>query len=173
MQDKAKAAYFVPLFQPAASPEDAATLATVKTEAICDPFDVVILGMGTDGHTASFFPGGDNLYEALDLDEQGVTDDDIVALASSPHASRLTQLNARFNVLTERGIDALAASPYLKKLEVVNLEPNQLDPVDRLEYYDETHQHAVPTEAGRRLEERYGPLRWLRRAPPAPAGIST
>ncbi len=69
LQDKAKAAYFVPLFQPAASPEDAATLATVKTEAICDPFDVVILGMGTDGHTASFFPGGDNLYEALDLDE--------------------------------------------------------------------------------------------------------
>jgi 6-phosphogluconolactonase len=69
LQNAAKDAYFVPLYQPFAEVDDAATLATVKTEAICDPFDVVILGMGTDGHTASFFPGGDNLEEALDLDE--------------------------------------------------------------------------------------------------------
>jgi uncharacterized protein (TIGR02996 family) len=101
--------------------------------------------------------------ESLDLDEQGVTDDDVIALAGSPHAARLRWLNLRFNVCTERGVDAIAASPYLKQLYAVYLEPNAVDPVDRLEYYDETHQHAVPTEAGKALEAKYGPLRWLRR----------
>ncbi|MBI2718035.1 MAG: 6-phosphogluconolactonase [Rhizobiales bacterium] len=53
IQNKAAAARFAPLYE---NPSAADVL----------PLDVVVLGMGNDGHTASFFPGGDRLAEALD-----------------------------------------------------------------------------------------------------------
>jgi 6-phosphogluconolactonase len=53
IQNRAAGAEFVPLFE---NPE---------AENVA-PLDVVILGMGSDGHTASFFPGGDTLAKAID-----------------------------------------------------------------------------------------------------------
>lgn len=53
LKDKAAAAAFVPLF------------GNPQAEHVA-PLDVAVLGMGNDGHTASFFPGGDRLAEALD-----------------------------------------------------------------------------------------------------------
>ena len=66
LQGRAAAATFVPLYQGGDLPDVA--LANQAQATVPHPLDAALLGMGNDGHTASFFPGGDRLAEALTLE---------------------------------------------------------------------------------------------------------
>ena len=66
LQNDAAAARFAPLFHEAATVEKGAVLADNDLRSLPWPLDAAILGMGADGHTASFFPDAKDLDALLD-----------------------------------------------------------------------------------------------------------
>lgn len=70
LQGAASAAHFTPLVPQEQGPLPTATeLAAAADQALqaLGPADVLVLGMGADGHTASLFAGAQELAQALDL----------------------------------------------------------------------------------------------------------
>lgn len=105
--NRAAAAAVAPLCDGTIADLDAAAAAADRRVAGLGPLDAAILGMGADGHTASFFPGGDNLASALDP----ACDRHVVAMvAPGAGEPRLTMtlrqlLEARFLALHIEGED--------------------------------------------------------------------
>ncbi|WP_417598435.1 6-phosphogluconolactonase [Pararhodobacter oceanensis] len=67
LRDKAAAARLIPLWRPLPAPAEAMAEVNAALSDIL-PIDVALVGMGADMHTASLFPGADNLELALSDD---------------------------------------------------------------------------------------------------------
>ncbi|WP_447528411.1 6-phosphogluconolactonase [Vreelandella sp. TE19] len=93
---------FIPLTASAETPEQGVEDVARRTEALAWPASVVILGMGSDGHTASLFPDSPELGLALATDEALVA----VRTPSQPQpritfsANRLHQARRHFLHIT-------------------------------------------------------------------------
>lgn len=70
IQNEAKNARFIPLLIDEADQEKNITAVRKLTESMVMPFTVVVLGMGTDGHTASLFPKSPQLEVGMNLETQ-------------------------------------------------------------------------------------------------------
>lgn len=101
MRGEAAQARFIGLSPKAPSVEDAAKTAGENLSALPLPFDVAVLGMGLDGHTASFFPDAANLDALLDPESREMV---LPVHAESAGEPRLTLSLTR---LVETGFVAL------------------------------------------------------------------
>ncbi len=72
LQAKASKATFISMYIEGTESQDAEILCEKKMKEALFPFDVLILGIGSDAHTASLFPENVKLEKAFDLNSEAL-----------------------------------------------------------------------------------------------------
>jgi 6-phosphogluconolactonase len=138
LREGAAAAHFLGLKNAAATPELGAAAAWQELARVPRPFDVTVLGMGDDGHTASLFPGSPNLDHALDA---GAVESCVAMWSPSvPHARISLNLSA---LLDSRDISILILGESKWRTYVAACEPG---PIEAMPLRAVLRQERVPVE---------------------------
>ena len=134
----AAAARLVTMKNPAATPEEGSAICHEALSKLSLPFDIVVLGMGDDGHTASLFPHAPGLTEALDTNRTSLCG--AVRPATAPHPRMSLTLRAllssRWLVLPLQG--EAKVRTYRQALEA--------GPVEDMPVRAVLRQHVAPIE---------------------------
>lgn len=125
LRHKARDARFVGLKVDVAKPEEGLELCEQRLNSIPWPLDVLVLGMGGDGHTASLFPGTEGLREALTTEKRRCA---AIYPLDAPHPrmtlTRSALAGARHKVLHIEGDEKLRIlEEALEHLDRVELMP--------------------------------------------------
>lgn len=122
LQGPAGQANYLSLKQPGDTPAHGLNRARAALAELALPLDVLILGMGNDGHTASLFPDAPELEQALDKHS-----DQVVASMTPPSQSH-ERITLTLRALSQAGFTALhiRGDSKLETLQAACSDPDNI-----------------------------------------------